>query len=84
MECTIARSRDAANLSAILAQSGVPCGGASCARGGYNDKTLTLRILMVCFPPADSYSKKTQEVITMKDVVDKCSTKGCAIDVGDH
>ncbi|OTP60043.1 hypothetical protein BVC92_27595, partial [Klebsiella pneumoniae] len=25
--------------------------------------------------------KKTQEVITMKDVVDKCSTKGCAIDV---
>lgn len=26
--------------------------------------------------------KKTQEVITMKDVVDKCSTKGCAIDVG--
>jgi uncharacterized protein YfcZ (UPF0381/DUF406 family) len=26
--------------------------------------------------------KKTQEVMTMKDVVDKCSTKGCAIDVG--
>ena len=26
--------------------------------------------------------KETYEVIIMKDVVDKCSTKGCAIDIG--
>lgn len=46
-------------------------------------KRLNHTNIQVCFPPTDSYSKeKLQEVTAMKDVVDKCSTKGCAIDVG--
>ena len=61
------------------------CGGARWrpARRDIIEKLLILTdINGLLFGERILILKKTREVITMKDVVDKCSTKGCAIDVG--